>query len=60
MPEFWEIFSQEYQVGEQVQAAPKAPEPTTVQAELQIQQEFAKYGTGKPKRIVIKAKIIND
>jgi hypothetical protein len=61
VPEFGEIFSQEYQAGQQTQAAaPKAPEPVADKAEQQIQQEVVKYGTGKPKRVVIKAKIIND
>jgi hypothetical protein len=39
---------------------PITPETAPTQATRQGQEEYAKYGTGKPKRRVIKAKIIND
>jgi hypothetical protein len=61
VPEFDEIFSREYQPGQQTQAvAPKAMVEMTSEAENQLQSELKMYGVGKPKRIVIKAKLIDD
>jgi hypothetical protein len=53
--------AQPEQQKEQTQALePKPATPAEIRAAQQIEQEVKKYGTGKPKRVVIKAKIIND
>lgn len=61
MPESDSIFSEEYRTGTETAVEPK--EEATVQigeSTLEFKIEEKLYGIAKPRRIVLRARIIND
>ena len=59
MPKKDSVFSEEYQVGAETEVGEEGVLPTEERApELEIEAEL--YGIDKPKRVTVRARIIDD
>jgi hypothetical protein len=54
-------FSSEYGIGP-LHSAGQRPPPSSPEAQVEqiLKQEFEKYGTGKPRRIITRARVFDD